>query len=95
MLPDDLRLQVLSPLVQMLAKQKDSLKDVIVLLESVDDKEDWEQATINSLTELYENYTSFDPMGKISEGKGNEVLNDEVLSRLTIQVDSIRTNVVY
>jgi hypothetical protein len=95
MLPDDLRLQVLSPLVQMLAKQKDSLKDVIALLESVDDKEEWEQATINSLTELYENYTSFDPMGKISEGKGNEVLNDEVLSRLTIQVDSIRTNVVY
>lgn len=95
MLPDDLRLQVLSPLVQMLAKQKDSLKDVISLLESVDDKEEWEQATINSLTELYDNYTSFDPMGKISEGKGNEVLNDEVLSRLTIQVDSIRTNVVY
>jgi hypothetical protein len=95
MLPDDLRLQVLSPLVQMLAKQKDSLKDVITLLEGVDDKEDWEQATINSLSELYENYSSFDPMGKISEGKGNEVLNDEVLSRLTIQVDSIRSNVVY
>ncbi len=95
MLPDDLRLQVLSPLVQMLVKQKDALKDVIELLESVDDREEWEQATINSLTELYNNYTKFDPMAKIQEGKGNEVLNDEVLSRLTIQVDSIRTNVVY
>ena len=50
MLPDDLRLQVLSPLVQMLVKQKDALKDVIELLESVDDREEWEQATINSLT---------------------------------------------
>jgi hypothetical protein len=95
MLPNDLRLQVLSPLVQMLAKQKGALKDVIDLLESVNDKDDWEQATINSLTELYNNYAQFDPMGKISEGKGNEVLNDEVLSRLTMQVDSIRTNVVY
>ena len=95
LLPDDMRLQVLSPLVQMLVKQKESLKDVIDLLESVDDKEDWEIATINSLNELYDNYTKFDPMGKIQAGKGNEVLNDEVLSRLTNQVDSIRTNIVY
>ncbi len=95
MLPTDMRLQVLSPLVQMLVKQKDALKDVIALLESVNDKEDWEIATINSLTELHENYARFDPMGKIQDGRGNEVLNDEVLSRLTLQVDSIRTNVVY
>jgi hypothetical protein len=95
MLPDDLRLQVLSPLVQMLADQKESLKDVIDLLNSVDNKDEWEIATINSLQELYDNYTQFDPMAKISEGKGNEVLNDQVLNRLSIQVDSIRTNVVY
>lgn len=95
LLPDDMRLQVLSPLVQMLASKKESLKDVIELLESVDEKEDWVIATINSLQELYDNYKNFDPMGKIRDGKGNEVLNDEVLSRLTNQVDSIRTNVVY
>lgn len=95
MLPDDLRLQVLAPLVSMLSDQKESLKDVIELLESVDDKDEWELATINSLTELYNNYTEFDPKGKIAEGKGNEVLNDEALSRLTIQVDSIRSNVVH
>ncbi len=95
LLPDDMRLQVLSPLVQMLVKQKDSLKDVIDLLESVNDKEDWVIATINSLQELYDNYTKFDPMGKIRDGRGNEVLNDEVLSRLTSQVDSIRSLVVY
>ena len=95
LLPDDLRMQVLSPLVSMLVDQKESLKDVIDLLESVDGKEDWEVATINSLQELYDNYTQFDPKGRIAAGRGNEVLNDEVLSRLTNQVDSIRTNVVY
>jgi len=94
-LPDDMRMQVLSPLVRMLVDKKESLKDVIALLESVENKEDWELATINSLNELYDNYTKFDPEGKIKEGRGNEVLNDEVLSRLTNQVDSIRTNVVY
>ena len=95
LLPDDMRMQVLAPLVSMLVDQKESLKDVIELLESVEGKEDRELATINSLRELYNNYTTFDPKGKIAEGRGNEVLNDEVLSRLTIQVDSIRTNVVY
>jgi len=95
LLPDDMRMQVLSPLVRMLVSKKDALKDVIELLESVDNKEDWEIATINSLQELYENYTKFDPEGRISAGRGNEVLNDEVLSRLTNQVDSIRTTVVY
>ncbi|MCK5369426.1 MAG: hypothetical protein KAQ62_12775 [Cyclobacteriaceae bacterium] len=95
LLPDDMRLQILAPLVSMLVKQKESLKDVIDLLEGVDNKEDWEIATINSLQELYDNYTKFDPLGKIQDGRGNEVLNDEVLARLTTQVDSIRTNVVY
>jgi len=95
MLPDDLRLQVLSPLVTMLSDKKEALKDVINLLSSVDNKDEWEIATINSLQELYDNYTQFDPMGKIQAGKGNEVLNDQVLNRLSIQVDSIRTNVVY
>lgn len=95
LLPDDMRMQVLAPLVSMLVDQKESLKDVIDLLQSVEDKEDWELATINSLQELYDNYTQFDAKGKIQEGKGSEVLNDEVLSRLTIQVDSIRTNIVY
>lgn len=94
-LPDDMRMQVLSPLVRMLVDKKESLKDVIELLESVENKEDWELATINSLNELYVNYTKFDPEGKIQAGRGNEVLNDEVLSRLTNQVDSIRSNVVY
>lgn len=95
LLPEDKRMQILAPMVQILVNQKESLKNVIGLLESVNNKEDWEIATINSLNELYENYTRFDPMGKIREGKGNEVLNDEVLSRLTNQVDSIRTNIVY
>lgn len=94
-LPDDMRLQILSPLVQMLAKQTESLKDLIDLLKSVEDNDEWVLATINSLQELYDNYSKFDPMGRIQEGKGNEVLNDEVLSRLTAQVDSIRTNIVY
>ena len=94
-LPDDQRMTVLTPLIQMLAKQKDSLKDLIALLNSIEDKDEWVVATINSLQEMYDNYTKFDPMGKIREGKGNEVLNDQVLSRLTVQVDSIRSNIVY
>ncbi len=95
MLADDQRMTILSPLVQMLVEQKESLKNVIDLLKTVDDQDEWVTATVNSLEELYENYSAFDPMEKIKEGKGNEVLNDEVLGMLTVKVDSIRSNVVH
>jgi hypothetical protein len=95
MLSDDMRLNVLSPMVQMLAKQKESLGDVVDLLESIEDKDDWIIATTNSMRELYDTYQNFDPMEKIRDGKGNEVLNDETLSQLTSQVASIRQNIVY
>lgn len=95
MLSTDQRFTVLSPLIQMLAKQKEPLEDVVELLKSIDEKDDWIVATTNSMEELYDNYKSFDPMQKISEGKGNEVLNDSTLARFTQQVASIRSNIVY
>jgi len=95
MLADDQRMTILSPMIRLLAKQKEPLEDMISLLKSVEDKGDWIEATINSLEELHENYEAFDPEAKIKEGKGNEVLNDEVLHRLTKQIASIRENVVY
>lgn len=95
LLPDDQRLNILAPIVLELAKQKESLGDLIGLLNNVKEKDDWIVATVNSLTELYESYEEFDPLGKIQEGKTNEVLNDEVLARLTKQVKTIRSSVVY
>jgi hypothetical protein len=50
---------------------------------------------LNSLRELYANYEEFDPYGKIQQGKASEVLNDEVLARLTKQVNTIRSGIVY
>jgi hypothetical protein len=49
MLPDDLRLQVLSPLSSDAGQAKGFPEGCDHLARSVDDKEDWEQATINSL----------------------------------------------
>ena len=95
MLPDDQRMTILSPMIRLVAQQEQPLGDMINLLKGVDDKGDWIEATINSLEELKENYASFDPETKIKEGKGNEVLNDEALQRLTKQIASIRENVVY
>jgi hypothetical protein len=95
LLPDDMRLNILSPIVLELAKQKEPLGDLVRLLESIEQKDDWVNATINSLKELYENYEAFDPYKRIQEDKANEVLNDEVLSTLTRQVETIRSNIVY
>jgi hypothetical protein len=95
MLADDQRLNILAPLVRLLADQRDPLNDLVDLLNSVGDKDEWIVATINSLEELKANYMEFNPEEKIADGKGQEVLNDETLSRLTRQVDSIRSNIVY
>jgi hypothetical protein len=95
MLPDDMRLTILAPVVLELAKQKDSLGDLIELLKGIEERDDWVNRTLNSLEELYANYEEFDPYGKIQEGKANEVLNDEVLARLTKQVNTIRSGIVY
>ncbi len=94
-LPDDQRMTILAPMIRLLADQKNTLKDMIDLLKSVDNKDEWIIATIHSLDELYENYLKFNPNEKIKEGKGNEVLNDEALADLTRQVSKIRSNIVY
>lgn len=95
LLPDDKRMIILTPLIRSLMNQEEPLGNMIALLKSVDNKGDWVEATINSLEELHESYEAFNPEEKIREGKGNEVLNDEALSKLTKQVASIRENVVY
>ena len=95
LLPDDQRMTILAPMIRLLADQKNTLKDMISLLKSVETKDEWILATINSLDEMYENYLKFNPSEKIREGKGNEVLNDEVLANLTQQVSKIRSNIVY
>ncbi len=95
LLPDDQRMTILAPMIRLLADQKNTLKDMISLLKSVETKDEWILATVHSLDEMYENYLKFNPNEKIREGKGNEVLNDEVLANLTQQVSKIRSNIVY
>ena len=95
LLPDDMRLTILSPIVLELAKQREPLGDLIKLLEGIEQKDEWIEATLNSLNELHQNYEQFDPYQRIQDGKAHEVLNDEVLATLTRQVDTIRSNIVY
>lgn len=94
-LPDDQRMVILTPMINLLMKQEEPLGDMISLLKGVDDKGEWIDATINSLEELKETYDNFNPEEKIKSGQGNEVLNDEALQKITKQVASIRENVVY
>lgn len=94
-LADDQRMVVLTPIIRLVVKQNESLKDMISLLKGIDNKDEWIEATINSLEELQESYESFEPEEKISSGKGNELLSDKTLQLLTKQIASIRENVIY
>lgn len=93
-LADDQRMTVLTPLIRLVVKQKEPLSDVISLLESVDSQEEWIAGIVSDLQELHQVYDNFDPEEKISSGKGNEVLKDEALQKITAQVAAIRKNVV-
>jgi hypothetical protein len=53
MLPDDIRWELIS----IFMGQKKFLRDLIDEFEYLEGKEDWEHATLNSLTELYRTYT--------------------------------------
>lgn len=93
-LADDQRMTILAPMIKMILDQKQALGNLIKLLDSVQDKDEWVNGTIQNLNQLYENMDQFDAQGKIAEGKANEVLNDDRLSQITAQVASIRNGVV-
>jgi hypothetical protein len=68
---------------------------MVSLLKSIDNKGDWIEGLINSMEELKSNYEELDIDGLLDENKGNVVLSDTILERITTQVRKIRSTVTY
>ncbi len=95
MLTDDKRNLILTPLIRIVLEQEAALANMISLLKSIDNKGDWIEGLINSMEELKSNYEELDIDELLDENKGNVVLSDKVLERITIQVQKIRSTVTY
>jgi hypothetical protein len=95
MLSGDERNLILTPLIRIVLEQETALGNMISLLKSIDNKGDWIEGLINSMEELKSNYEELDIDELLDENKGNIVLSDKVLERITIQVQKIRSTVTY
>ncbi len=95
MLSSDDRNLILTPLIRVVLEQETALGNMISLLKSIDNKGDWIEGLINSMEELKSNYEELDIDELLDENKGNVVLSDKVLERITIQVQKIRSTVTY
>ena len=95
MLTDDKRNLILTPLIRIVLEQETALANMISLLKSIDNKGDWIEGLINSMEELKSNYEELDIDELLDDNKGNVILSDRVLERITIQVQKVRSTVTY
>jgi len=95
LLPDDSRNLILTPLIKIIIEQEKPLADMIGLLNSIEDKGDWIEGLINSLEELKNNYESLDIQEKISNNRADLILSDQVLYKISKQIEKIRATVTY
>lgn len=94
-LPDDSRNLILTPLIRIIIEQEKPLADMIGLLKSIEDKGDWIEGLINSLEELKNNYEALDIQEQISNNRADLILSDQVLYKITKQIEKIRATVTY
>ena len=95
MLEDSEKNLVLTPLIKIVLNQEKPLAELLKLLNSLEDKDDWSIALINSLEELQKNYKEIGFQDKLAQNQGALIVTDETLRLITRQVASIRTNFTY
>jgi len=91
-LPDNARALILIPLVDVIIKQEEPLFDLIELLESVE-QDEYITTMVNDLKGLQKEYKKLNVKQLMDEGKGDELLKDETLDRITNQMGKIRDDV--
>jgi hypothetical protein len=94
--PDDLPAEtkrlILIPLVDVIIKQEEPLIDLIDLLESVE-QDEYITTMVKDLKVLKQEYKNLDVQKLMDEGRGDELLDDDTLDRITNQMGKIRDDV--
>ncbi|MFQ3213637.1 MAG: hypothetical protein ACJAT1_000769 [Marivirga sp.] len=92
LLPEDVKTLILIPLVDVVLKQEEPLIDLIALLKSVD-KDEAISKIVGDLNELKEEYKNLNVKQIMDDGRGDLLLKDEALDKLTNKVGMIRDNI--
>jgi len=92
LLPEDSRNLVLTPLMRVILEQEKSLKDLIGLLETIEQAQPV-GGIKGQLTELQELYSKLNIQEQIQNNQSSLVLTDAILIDITSKVNEIRTSI--
>ncbi|HET8860262.1 hypothetical protein [Marivirga sp.] len=91
-LPAETKKLILIPMVNVIIKQEEPLIDLIELLESIE-QDDYIKTMVADLKELKEEYKNLNVQKLLDEGRGDELLNDKTLDKVTNQMGKIRDGI--
>lgn len=92
LLPEDNRIQVLTPLMRVVLQQKKSVAELLKMLQTVE-QTDPIVSIVNDLTALDKAYTSLNIEEQIKNNRGDLVLSDKNLEEITNIVERLRKSI--
>jgi hypothetical protein len=92
LLPEDNRIQVLTPLMRIILQQKKSVSELLKMLQTVEQTEPV-TTLVADLTALEKAYASLNIEEQIKNNRGDLVLSDKNLEEVTKVVEKLRKNI--
>jgi len=92
LLPDDKRIQVLTPLMRVILQQKKSVSELLKMLQTVEQTEPV-TALVSDLSALETAYNSLNIEEQIKNNRGDLVLSDKNLLEITSTVKKLRNGI--
>jgi len=93
LLPDDKRIQVLTPLMRVVLQQKKSVGELLKMLQTVE-QTDPVTAIVADLSELDKAYAALNIEEQIKQNRGDLVLSDKNLQEVSAIVERMRNGIV-
>lgn len=93
LLPDDNRIQVLTPLMRVVLEQKKSVGELLKMLQTVEQTEPV-VAIVTDLAALDKAYTALNIEEQIKNNRGDLVLSDKNLQEISVIVERLRQGIV-
>lgn len=93
LLPDDNRIQVLTPLMRVVLEQKKSVGELLKMLQTVE-QTDPVIAIVTDLAALDKTYTALNIEEQIKNNRGDLVLSDKNLQEISVIVERLRAGIV-
>jgi hypothetical protein len=93
LLPDDARNLILTPVIQIILDQEESVQELIKLIDSLPD-DDLTKQIKEDLNALKDNYTDLNMTDQIKNNRADLMLTDKTLEGITTTVNKMRSDII-